>query len=51
METAEQARQGYLDYIGGLNLPAAQEELEENVAQEEPNYLAKLRRVGEETKP
>jgi hypothetical protein len=51
VETAEKARQGYLDYIKTVNLPAAQEQLEETTAQEEPSYLAKLRRVGEETKP
>lgn len=51
VETAEQSRQGYLDYIRRVNVPAAQEQLEEKVSQEEPSRLAKLRKVGEEIKP
>ncbi len=50
IETAEQSRQGYLDYISGVNVPAAQEQLEGKVSQEEPGHLAKLRKVGGEIK-
>lgn len=51
VETAEQSRQGYLDYIRRVNVPSAQEQLEEKVSQEEPSRLAKLRKVGKEIKP
>jgi hypothetical protein len=46
VETAEQSRQGYLDYIRKVNIQAAQEQLEETVLQEEPMHLEKLRKVG-----
>lgn len=49
--TAKQSRQGYLDYIKGVDVPAAQEQLEEKVSQEEPNHLAKLRKVNEKVRP
>ncbi len=51
VETAEQSRQGYLEYIRKVNVPDAQEQLEEKVSQEEPTHLAMLRKVGEEIKP
>ena len=51
VETAEQSRQGYLEYIKKVNVPAAQEQLEEKTAQEEPGHLAMLRKVGQATKP
>jgi hypothetical protein len=51
VETAEQSRQGYLEYIKNVNAPAAQEQLEEKTLQEEPNHLAMLRKVGENAKP
>jgi hypothetical protein len=51
VKTAEQARQGYLEHIRSINVPAAQEQLEEKVSHEEPGHLAKLRKVGEEIKP
>lgn len=51
VETAEQSRQGYLEYIKNVNVPAAQEQLEEKTSQEEPSHLAMLRKVGEKIKP
>jgi hypothetical protein len=51
VETAEHSRQGYLEYIKKVNVPAAQEQLEEKVSQEEPSHLAKLRTIGGEIKP
>ena len=51
VETAEQSRQSYLEYIKKVDVPAAQEELEEKNSQEEPSHLEMLRKVGEEIKP
>ncbi len=51
VETAEQSRQSYLDYIRSVDVPAAQEQLEEKLSQEESSHLAKLRKVGEKKKP
>ncbi len=47
VETAENSRRGYLEFTRSVNLPAAQEQLEENILLEEPSHLAKLRKVGE----
>jgi hypothetical protein len=51
VETAEQSRQGYLEFIKTVDIPAAQEQLEEKNLKEEPTHLAMLRKVGEEIKP
>jgi len=48
VETAEYSRQGYLEYVKKVNVPAAQVQLEEKTSQEEPNHLAMLRKVGKE---
>jgi hypothetical protein len=51
IETAEQSRQGYLEYIRKINATAAQEQLEDKISQEEPGHLAMLRKVGKDTGP
>lgn len=51
VETAEGARQSYLDYIKNINTEQAQQKLEENASQEEPRHLEKLRKVGRENAP
>lgn len=50
VETAEQSRQGYLEYINKVNVSTAQEKLEEQILRDEPEHIAMLRKVGEEKK-
>ncbi len=51
VETAEGARQTFLEHIKNINTEQVQQELEENVSQEEPRHLEKLRKVGRENAP
>ena len=51
VQTAEGARQTYLEHIKNINTEQVQQELEENVSQEEPRHLEKLRKVGRENAP
>lgn len=48
-QTAEGAKQSYIEYISGISSEQAQVQLEHNVQNEEPEHLAKLARVSGET--
>lgn len=46
VNTAEESRQGYLDYLAKLNPTQVQQTLEDNVSKETPEHIAMLRKVG-----
>ena len=46
VQTAEEARQGYLEYIQNINTQQVQQQLENNMAQEEPGHLEVLKKVS-----
>lgn len=48
IKTAESARQSFLEYVQNVNTVQAQQELEKNTQNEEPEHLAKLVRLGSE---
>ena len=49
--TAEESRQGYLEYIENLDAEEVQEKLEQDVQDEPPNQLSKLLELSNEQKP
>ena len=51
IETAEGARQTYLEHVKNISAVHAQQLLEENVAKEEPRHLEKLLKVSREDAP
>lgn len=48
IETAEGAKQTYIEHISNVNAQEAQQQLEENANSEEPEHLAKLAQVSGE---
>lgn len=46
VNTAEESRQGYLDYLSKLKPQQIQETLTDNISKEEPEHLEKLRKAG-----
>jgi hypothetical protein len=51
VQTAEEARKSYLDYIQSINTQEVQQQLEDNMAKEEPDHLENLKKVSRESKP
>lgn len=51
VETADGARQTFLEHIKNINTEQVQKMLEENATQEEPRHLDKLRKVARENTP
>ncbi len=49
--TAEESRQGYLEYIENIDAEAVQEELEQDVQDEPPDELAKLMALSNQQRP
>lgn len=47
VRTAEDARKGYLEYINNINTEEIQQRLEENIAEEPPENLKNLMKLGE----
>lgn len=50
VETAEQSKKGYINYLININAQRVQDKLEENASQEAPEHLAKLRKVSAESR-
>ena len=48
IETAEGAKQTYIEHISNVNAQDVQQQLEENITSEEPEHLAKLAKVSSE---
>jgi hypothetical protein len=48
IQTAEEAKNGYLEYIENINANEVQQQLEEQTQSEEPEHLAKLVKISEE---
>jgi hypothetical protein len=46
VNTAEQSRQGYIEYLAKLNPAQVQQKLEDNISKEEPEHVELLRKVG-----
>ena len=51
IETAEQSRTGFVEYLNKMDAQQARDRLEQNVSLETPEHLAKLKRVSNKLKP
>ncbi len=51
VETAEQSRRGYIEYVNKLNAQTVRTQLQQNINQENPDHLEKPKKISTDVAP